>query len=127
MSARDRLKSANASFMNESFKVNAVDHTINEINHRTVEEKPTDEPSEEIVEKGETSAKKSGRPAKWTEPSKITSIKFTKELRQKIDVASIMYGGSITNYITTLIEKDLAENYEFYSKQKELLQSFSKR
>lgn len=134
MGARDRLKSANMQAMN------AVDQTLESLNRNIVEDKikqpevipevkieaANNEISNTIESDKNEIYKKPGRPAKWKEEHTRISMMMSQELKNKIDTASIFFNNSITEYITTLIEKDLEKNFDIYKKQEELLKSFNR-
>lgn len=70
---------------------------------------------------------KPGRPKKWNEPYTRMTIVMSTDMRDKVETASTFYGGSFTDYVTALIEKDLEENLDLYNKQKELIQKFNRK
>lgn len=140
MGARDRLKNANTHAMN------AVDQTLESLNREPLyKEEDTkmsiNEPvkidntveDEQIITVSTTKtndekkqSKKTGRPAKWSEGQARLSFIVSPDMKDKIETASIFFGGSITDYITTLINNDIDKNYEMYKKQEELLKSFKR-
>jgi hypothetical protein len=142
MGARDRLKNANQHAMN------AVDQTLESLNREPLyKEEPIKEPvtkpeiketeieaisnninvAIDIKSKEKQQTKKTGRPAKWLDGQARLSFIVSPDMKEKIETASIFFGGSITDYITTLINNDIDKNYEMYKKQEELLKSFKRR
>lgn len=67
-----------------------------------------------------TTLKKPGRKTldpggkKKTEYTKTINIAVELDVLEKIQIAKIKYGDNLTNYINTLIEKDLEANFETY-------------
>lgn len=130
MGARDNLRNANKVAMNamnavdstlERFSNNTQDNTIN-ANEPIKSNKDTNNTVKDDIEK-----RNNGRPAKYKEPITRLSISMVKSKRAKVDIAALFYGGSTTDYVNALIDKDLAENYEQYEAQKAVLDRFQKK
>lgn len=58
--------------------------------------------------------KKVGRPRTRTEETKTINIAVPVSVLEKMDVAKVCYGNSLTGYINKLIEKDIEIHYDEY-------------
>lgn len=68
----------------------------------------------------QTKKKKTGRP-KNEKPFTRTSIGIWDELYDYFDAAAVLdFGGNHSEYINSLVEKDVAKNKDYYSKLIEL-------
>lgn len=134
MGARDNLRNANKVAMNA---MNAVDSTLERFSNNTQNntQDNTINANEPIKSNKDTNnnvkddieKRNNGRPAKYREPITRLSISMVKSKRAKVDIAALFYGGSTTDYVNALIDKDLAENYEQYEAQKAVLDRFQKK
>ncbi len=130
-SSRDKLKNANRAAMN------AVDQTLKMFNTNQSEqiEAPIDLNEENIntgskntpsatinsleAENIPVQKRKRGRPSKREESARICII-VSADLRTKMETASALYG-TMTDYITKLVTKDLEKNYQIYEEQEQLM------
>ena len=132
MGTRDKLKNANQAAMNA---MNAVDNTLEQfsaskIDNNNVSENKIESPASIIDEapvKTEEKKNPTGRPVKYKEPITRMSISLSESKKQKVDIATLFYGGSVTDYINALIDRDLQENYEQYEAQKAIIDKFQKK
>lgn len=58
--------------------------------------------------------RKVGRPKTKTEETKTINIAVPVSTLEKLETVKLCYGNNMTQYINTLIEKDLRANYEKY-------------
>lgn len=56
--------------------------------------------------------RKAGRPKKNLEPTKMINVAIPEHVYEKMQYAKCCYNGNITQYINSLIAKDLDENYD---------------
>lgn len=67
--------------------------------------------------------RRAGRPKTRTEETRNINIAVPVSVLKKLDTAKVCYSNNLTQYINTLIEKDLKANYEHYSHIAESLNS----
>ena len=67
----------------------------------------------QVVKEPKLEPKKVGRPKKKKDCKSIT-VAIPVDALEKVSVAKVFYNNNLTEYITTLIEKDLEANYSKY-------------
>lgn len=70
-------------------------------------------PAPVVPQMQKSEPKKVGRPKKKKDCKSIT-IAIPVDVLEKVSVAKVFYNNNLTEYITTLIERDLETNYTKY-------------
>lgn len=58
--------------------------------------------------------RKPGRPSTKDEETKMINVAVPITLFQKVEIAKTCFDNNVTLYLNTIIEKDIAQNYEKY-------------
>ncbi len=113
---------------------NAADFEIQTPNVDSVENVVKEETTQDVVitnksenypkQETQKGKRKPGRPKQKVEETKIINVAVPESVITKLEIAKVCYKDNITMYINTLIEKDLAENYEKYENMYKQLNEF---
>ena len=97
--------------MAKNFKINPNDRLASSSSSGTSASVPLAPSVQKVVREFEP--KKVGRPKKKKDCKSIT-VAIPVDVLEKVSIAKVFFNNNLTEYITTLIERDLETNYSKY-------------
>ena len=99
--------------MAKNFKINPNDRLASSSSSGTSASVPLAPSVPQVGKEPKLEPKKVGRPKKKKDCKSIT-VAIPIDTLEKVSVAKVFFGNNLTEYITTLIERDLESNYSKY-------------
>lgn len=99
--------------MAKNFKINPNDRLANSGSSGTSTSVPLAPSVPQVAKEPNPEPKKVGRPKRKKDCKSIT-VAIPLDTLEKVSVAKVFYSNNLTEYITTLIERDLETNYTKY-------------
>lgn len=99
--------------MAKNFKINPNDRLASSSSSGTSISVPLTSSVTQVAKEPKIESKKVGRPKKKKDCKSIT-VAIPVDTLEKVSVAKVFFNNNLTEYITTLIERDLEANYSKY-------------